>query len=95
MPGDRTHLLAALQSPELLETLAAIEHERWAHWQRYMHAQCRPGAGGALIIPPELVVRWTEQLSTPYAELPEPEKESDREQVRRYLPAIEAALHIT
>ena len=95
MPSDRTHLLAALQSPELLETLAAIEHERWAHWQRYMHSQCRPAADGALIIPPELVVRWTEQLSTPYAELPEPEKESDREQVRRYLPAIEAALHIT
>jgi hypothetical protein len=92
MPSDRTHLLVALQSHELMETLAAIEHERWAHWQRYMHAQCRPGADGALVIPAELVARWTEQLSTPYVELPESQKESDREQVRRYLPAIEAAL---
>jgi hypothetical protein len=92
MPSDKTHLLAALRSHELLETLAAIEHERWAHWQRYMHAQCRPGADGALIIPAELVNQWAEQLSTPYAELSEREKDSDREQVRRYLPAIEAAL---
>ena len=51
-----------------------------------------PGADGALVIPAELVARWTKQLSTPYFELPEPQKESDREQVRRYLPAIEAAL---
>jgi hypothetical protein len=95
MPSERTRLLSALQSHELLETLAAIEHDRWAHWQRYMHAQCRPGADGALVIPAELVARWTQQLSTPYIELPEPQKESDREQVRRYLPAIEAALDIT
>jgi hypothetical protein len=45
-----------------------------------------------LTIPAELVARWTDQLSTPYAELSEQEKESDREQVRRYLPAVAAAL---
>jgi hypothetical protein len=22
---------------QLIEELAAIEHERWAHWQRHMH----------------------------------------------------------
>jgi hypothetical protein len=92
MSSNRTNLVAALQSQGLMETLAEIEHERWSHWQRYLHSQCRPGVDGTLIIPAQLVSRWTEQLSTPYVELPETEKESDREQVRRYLPAIEAVL---
>jgi hypothetical protein len=38
------------------------------------------------------VARWEQQMATPYADLSEPEKESDREQVRLYLPVIEAAL---
>jgi hypothetical protein len=76
----------------LIETLAAAEHDRWSHWQRYMHEQCRPSDDGSLTIPPNLVARWTKQMSAPYSELTEDEKESDREQVRRYIPIIESAL---
>ena len=76
----------------MIEKLSALEHERWSHWQRYLHSQCEPIADGSLAIPPELVSRWTGQMSTPYSELSEAEKESDREQVRRYLPAIIAAV---
>jgi hypothetical protein len=77
---------------ELLETLAAIEHERWSHWQRYMHSKCIPrGDDGALLIPAELVKQWERQMATPYSELTNKEKESDREQVRMYLPVITAA----
>jgi hypothetical protein len=76
---------------DLLEPLAAIEHERWSHWQRYMHSKCIP-QDGALLIPAELVQRWERQLNTPYAGLTDKEKESDREQVRVYLPLIEKAL---
>ncbi len=75
-----------------METLAALEHERWSHWQRHLHSQCECRDDGSLTIPAELVSRWTEQMSKPYAKLSEDEKESDREQVRRYLPAIAAAL---
>ena len=85
-------LQAALVSHKLMETLAAYEHERWSHWQRYLHSQGRLADDGGLIIPPELVRRWSAQMSRPYTELSEAEKESDREQVRRYLPAIEEAL---
>jgi hypothetical protein len=83
---------AMLQNRELMEILAALEHERWSHWQRYLHSQCEPNADGSLTIPAGLVSRWTSQMSRDYSKLSEAEKESDREQVRRYLPAIEAAL---
>jgi hypothetical protein len=76
----------------LIETLAAIEHERWAHWQRYMHSKCEPDGRGGLVIPAELAARWQQQIDTPYAALSEKEKESDREQVRKYLPVIAEAL---
>ncbi len=78
---------------ELLEVLASIEHERWSHWQRFLHQQCVPGADGSLTIPAELVHRWSAQMETPYANLSEQEKDTDRDQVRRYLPIIENALH--
>jgi hypothetical protein len=78
---------------QLLETLAAIEHERWSHWQRYMHSKCVPqGSDGALLIPADLVRQWENQIAASYSELTEEEKESDREQVRKYLPLIVSAL---
>ena len=83
---------ALLRSPDLIEALASVEHERWSDWQRHLHDQCAPGPDGALIIPAALVRRWTAQLSTPYTQLSEKEKTSDREQVQRYLPVIAAAL---
>lgn len=72
----------------LVEELATVEHERWSHWQRYLHSKCVRAEDGSLTIPAELVRRWELQMNTPYSELSEEEKESDREQVRRYLPII-------
>jgi hypothetical protein len=79
----------------LMESLAGVEHERWSHWQRYMHSKCERRPDGSLMIPRELVDQWERQLATPYSDLSEAEKESDREQVRRYLPIILSALSIT
>ncbi|AHL31465.1 hypothetical protein CD58_00465 [Pseudomonas brassicacearum] len=73
---------------ELLEPLAAIEHERWSHWQKYLHSQCSKNRDGSLTIPCELVERWEQQLKTPYHNLSQKEKDSDREQVKRYLDFI-------
>lgn len=72
----------------LLEELAAIEHQRWAHWQRFMHSQAERRSDGSLIIPSDLVTKWERLIDTPYAELTDKEKESDRDQVRRYLPTV-------
>jgi hypothetical protein len=79
----------------LTEALAGVEHERWSHWQRYMHSKCERSSDGSLMIPSELVDQWERQLTTPYSDLSEAEKESDRDQVRRYLPLILTALSIT
>lgn len=72
----------------LTERLAAIEHERWAHWQRYMHSKALRQPDGSLLIPKEFVERWEHQITTPFESLTDKEKESDRDQVRKYLPLI-------
>ncbi|WP_042118375.1 hypothetical protein [Rhizobium etli] len=76
----------------LLDELAAIEHERWAHWQRYVHDKGQKRSDGSLLIPAELVARWEKQIETPFALLSDEEKNSDREQVQKYLPLLKAAL---
>lgn len=77
---------------ESIDKLAAIEHERWSHWQKYMHEKGVRQSDGSLTFSPELVARWERQMSTRYADLDEKEKQSDREQVFRYIPLLAAAI---
>lgn len=81
-------LRRVLESSDLLERLADAEHRRWSHWQQYLHDQCERRNDGSLVIPPHLVSRWTAQIETPYADLSPEEQESDKDQVRQYLPLI-------
>lgn len=76
----------------LIDELADVEHQRWSHWQRYLHSKCERTGDGDLVIPAELVRRWESQMNTAFSDLSEKEKESDREQVRRYLPIISDSL---
>ena len=76
----------------VMEELAGIEHERWAHWQSYMHSKGARQADGSLLLSADLVAQWETQIATVYEALSEKEKESDREQVRKYLPTIVTAL---
>jgi len=87
-PNVRT----VLESEAFVARLAAVEHERWAHWQQYLHDQCQRTDDGSLVIPAELAKRWSAQIATPYTEFSEAERESDRDQVHRYLPLIIEAL---
>ncbi len=72
----------------LVERLAEAEHQRWCHWQTYMHSKCERRADGSLLIPAKLVLQWERQIATRYEGLSDSEKESDRDQVRKYLPII-------
>jgi len=76
---------------DLRERLAAVQHDIWRHWMRYQFAQCRRPEGpddGTLIIPADKVKRWLRQTETPYADLTEREKESDRHQADKVLVVI-------
>lgn len=69
----------------LVEEMAAMEHTRWSKWQSYLHSKCIKNEDGSLTIPAGLVVHWERQISTPYSQLTEPEKEADRREVRPYI----------
>jgi hypothetical protein len=45
----------------------------------------------SLLLPADLVAKWDRLIDTPYAQLTDKERESDREQVRRYLPTVAKA----
>lgn len=75
-----------------MESLADIEHQRWSHWQNFMHSKCERQADGSLLIPPQFVERWERQIATDYANLTEKEKQGDRDQVKKYIPTIIEAL---
>lgn len=87
---DKQEIKVALG--RLIETLAAIEHERWSHWQRHMHSCGLRQPDGSLLLPADLVQRWERQMATAYCDLSEAEKESDREQVQRYIEVLVSVL---
>ncbi|GCB53637.1 hypothetical protein HND25_10355 [Rhodococcus erythropolis] len=91
MPTD-DQIRRVLESDDLMLRLATAEHERWAHWQQYVHDQGERREDGALVIPAELVARWDTQIATPYPDLSTEEQQSDQDQVRRYLPIVIKAL---
>jgi hypothetical protein len=80
----------------LIEALAAIEHQRWADWQAWVHKCGFRESHGDPDQPPYLVLNgnrveaWERQIVTSYADLSEQEQQSDREQVMRYWPLIVA-----
>ena len=75
-----------------LEDFARIEHERWSHWQKYMHSKGTRQPDGSLLIPADLVERWDRQLSMRYENLSDKEKDSDRQQVLKYFSQIVDAI---
>ena len=77
---------------ELREKLAAVSHEIWAHWMNYLFDQCRIDmnlhANLVTVIPDDMCIRWRRQTDTPYHELSESEKDSDREQADKILSVL-------
>lgn len=63
----------------LREELAALEHEQWGIWTRYMIRNFTK----------ENVDRWKKQMVTPYKSLSEKEKRSDRVGADRVLELFE------
>ncbi len=77
---------------EFVEKGANLEHDRWAKWQKYMHSRLQKDHRGFYWLDDGLFEHWERQIATPYSELSEAEKESDREETRNYIPLLEKAL---
>jgi len=80
---------------EQLEKLASIQHDIWAHWQKYLHSKLKYSeyekdgkTYACYILDAGDYDHWEKQIDTPYSELSEKEKESDRDQVMKYLHLI-------
>lgn len=58
---------------KLIEDLSDLEHDQWAHWTGWMLDN----------LTDENILRWREQIKTPYVDLTEKEKDSDREWARK------------
>lgn len=73
---------------ELREKLADQEHDRWSRWMSYLFSKCELLDEGNLLIPYESVKHWLRQTVTPYSELTEKEKDSDRKEADNTLRLI-------
>jgi hypothetical protein len=78
----------------LRERLAALCHEQWSGWMKYLFGKCEilPNAerGDLAVIPEWAVQRWKRQMETPYASLSDKEKDSDRAEADRFLALLPA-----
>lgn len=85
----------AKTAENIREALAEVAHIAWSGWTDYLFGKCeeerdvhtnRPT--GRLIIPMWAIERWKRQIATPYAELTETEKNSDRAEADKMIAAI-------
>lgn len=53
----------------VIEDLARLEHQQWAHWTKYMLDN----------LTPENIERWKKRIETDYSDLTSKEQDSDRE----------------
>lgn len=74
------------------EPLADISHDIWSHWMRWMFTVGTFNEDGTWTMPAEKVERWKRQMNTPYAELSEQERESDREQADKILKVLSGSV---
>jgi hypothetical protein len=72
---------------DLREQLAALAHEQWSGWMRYFLSKCER-ADGSFAIPYDYLRNIKRQMNTPYVELSEREKDSDREEADKVLVLI-------
>lgn len=79
------------------EKLAEYAHDAWAGWMKYLFEKGHFTTAfvgidmpteRVWVMPGWAVERWQRQMNTPYAELSESEKESDRQEADKMLEII-------
>lgn len=72
----------------LTEELADLAHRQWARWMEYLFEKSTLNEDGTVTVPKWAVDRWKRQVNTEYKDLPEEEKESDRNEARRVIGVV-------
>ena len=85
-PACGAEIVEPVTETELIEALAKLEHEQWAHIIKYLLEK------GLLHLARYESFRYKQLADTPYEKLSEPQKESDREWARRALDMVKASL---
>jgi hypothetical protein len=67
------------------EQLAEYAHDAWSGWMVYLFGKSTRNDDGTVTIPQWAAERWERQAHTPYAQLPESEKQSDRAEADKIL----------
>ena len=67
-----------------LEKIAEFCHKQWIHWMTYLVSKIN-----GINADQAILRHWKRQMNTPYEDLTEKEKESDREQARKYIKLME------
>jgi len=70
--------MPAVTKKEIRERLAALEHEQWIHWTKYMIEN----------LTTENILLWRKEIEAVYEELSEKQKDSDREWADKVLSII-------
>lgn len=84
-------------SEDLVETIADFMHGQWSHWMKYLYSRLEynmiPNVPATTEFPMKIrwyeYDRWQRQMNTPYAELSEKEKDSDREFARKLIELLD------
>lgn len=84
---DKKEEIGDMLTRVAVEELARLEHEQWAHWMEYLKSKSQP-FGRQVAQSNEDWERWERQMNTPYKDLTEAEKESDRVWARKVLETL-------
>lgn len=73
---------------EQIENISAVQHEIWAEWMKHLFSVSAYNEDGTITIPANKVTRWQRQIMTPYPDLSESEKDSDRKQATKIIESL-------
>lgn len=68
-----------------VEMMADAQHEIWSHWMEYMFTKGTFNEDGTWTMPAWAVERWSRQMKTPYQDLSDKEKQSDRDVIAEFM----------